>query len=139
MTNASKAATSKYWDKRLNRDSAAPTLPELVATLNLKLRADPGYRPGTRFILVCDEGGGEFPTWEGPPESRSLIHRVLLAVTRDVPLPVPFQMDGVVLPDPATRPPTCAPTSPLSRAPRSSTSASSTAPTTPASRTRSAS
>jgi hypothetical protein len=91
--DASRKATSAYWDRRMKRDSVQPGLAELVEELNRQLRADPGYRPDARFTVARSGSGAEFPTWEGPPAARSLIHRVLQAYTRDVALPVPFQMD----------------------------------------------
>jgi hypothetical protein len=95
----SKKATIDYWNRRMQRQAAPPTLAELLEELNQGLCADPGYRPGTRFILMCAPTGVEFPTWEGPAKARPLIPRVLQVVTQNVTLPVPFQMEGIVIDD----------------------------------------
>lgn len=92
---ASKRATSHYWNRRMNRDAAPPTLVELLAELNRELAEDPAFLEGTRFVLKRTGSGTELPTWEGPAEARALIHRVLQTVTAQFSLPVPFQMDGV--------------------------------------------
>jgi len=94
MSHASNKAASEYWNRRMKREPAAPTLDELILELNRRLRADQTYVSGTRFILRQDEMGEIFPTWEGPAQARPLVNRILQSVTRQVTLPVPFRIDG---------------------------------------------
>jgi hypothetical protein len=92
--SAASRAKKEYWDKRLKRDSAAPTLEQFVAELNRELRADPAYLPNVRFLIDVGRSGTT-ATWEGPLEARALIGRVLQAVMRTLDMPAPFRMEGL--------------------------------------------
>jgi hypothetical protein len=90
-----KDGQASYWNRRLKRPCATPTVAEFVLELNRHLRNDPAFRGGVRFVVIQSPNGEEVPSWEGHPQARTLISRVPNAVAQVVKMPAPFQMDPV--------------------------------------------
>lgn len=85
-----------HW-KKLLRPVKAPqpiSVPEFVAELNRRLRADPSYREGTRFIVATGDDtrpGGS--TWEGPASMKPVVYRIVQGAVGEFEVELPFFSD----------------------------------------------
>jgi hypothetical protein len=93
----SSSASSDHWKRLLRRPQRAPVALDaeaFVAELNRRLRADPGGRDDTRFVVGRAEAGGiATPTWEGPDEMKPVIARIVKSVVGEFEAEQPFLFD----------------------------------------------
>ncbi|MEO7057478.1 MAG: hypothetical protein ABI281_00345 [Caldimonas sp.] len=88
--------SADHW-KKLLRPARAPvpiSVPEFVAELNRRLRADANYRDGTRFIVATGDDtwpGGS--TWEGPESMKPVVYRIVQGAVADFEVELPFFSD----------------------------------------------
>ncbi len=87
---------SNHWKKLLR----APKTPvpvstaEFVAELNRRLRADPCYREGTRFIVAsADDTRPGGSTWEGPESMKPAVVRIVQEAVGEYEVELPFFSD----------------------------------------------
>lgn len=69
---------------------------EYVAELNRRLRTDPSYRPGTRFVVTRPSADGRIgarPTWQGPDEMKPVVFRIVQSVVGTYLVETPFFSD----------------------------------------------
>ncbi len=85
-----------HW-KNLLRPARAPvpiSVPEFVAELNRRLRADACYREGTRFIVAsADDTWPGGSTWEGPESMKPLVYRIVQGAVAEFEVELPFFSD----------------------------------------------
>lgn len=82
--------------RRPAREPVALDAQAFVDELNRRLRADPGCREDTRFILVAKVGGhGDVaaPSWEGPESMKPVIARIVKSVIGEFEAEQPFLFD----------------------------------------------
>lgn len=87
---------SNHW-KTLLRGPKAPVAvssAEFVAELNRRLRADPCYREGTRFIVAsADDTWPGGSTWEGPESMKPVVFRIVQGAVGEFDVELPFFSD----------------------------------------------
>lgn len=85
-----------HW-KKLLRSPMPPrrvTVEVFVAELNRRLRADAGYREGTRFIVAGnDDSRPGAATWEGPEAMKPLVVRIVQGAVAEFEVDQPFFSD----------------------------------------------
>ena len=64
-----------------------------VDELNRRLRADPGWRDDTRFVVAGGDGSSDAPTWEGPESMKPVIARIVKSVIGEYETDQPFDFD----------------------------------------------
>jgi hypothetical protein len=93
----SSSASSDHWKRLLRRPQRAPVALDaqaFVDELNRRLRADPGARDDTRFVVgPPDAGGVATTTWEGPDEMKPVIARIVKSVVGEFEAEQPFLFD----------------------------------------------
>jgi len=91
----SEKANRLFWAKRRDEQrKAAVTLSvaEFVVEGNRRLGVNNACVSGTRFVL-SGQGETSFPTWEGPPSMRSLVHRIVQEMAERFEISVAFRID----------------------------------------------
>jgi hypothetical protein len=86
-----------HW-KRLLRRSPRSLVPidglAFVAELNRRLRADPGWRADTRFVVAAGaDGRVAGSTWEGPDSMKPVIARIVKSAVGEYEIEQPFLFD----------------------------------------------
>jgi hypothetical protein len=88
---------SEHWKRLLRRPARAPLALDAAAfvdELNRRLRADPGWRADTRFVVAAEAGAGVAgPTWEGPASMQPVIARIVKSVVGELECAQPFLFD----------------------------------------------
>ena len=87
---------SDHW-KKLLRGPKEPVrigVADFVVELNRRLRADPCFRDGTRFIVAsADDTRPGGPTWEGPEAMKPLVVRIVQGAVGEFEVEHPFFSD----------------------------------------------
>ena len=87
---------SDHW-KRLLRSPKRPVpigVREFVDELNRRLRADPCFRDGTRFIVASrDDTRPSGSTWEGPLSMKPVVVRIVQGAIAEFEVEHPFFSD----------------------------------------------
>lgn len=98
MTPSDKA-NRQFWAARREERPKPPvrlSASDFVGEANRRLRADPAWEPGTRFIVGASSADAEGePSWEGPETMRPLIQRIVKDMTTRFEPPGPFRIDRV--------------------------------------------
>ena len=88
---------SEHWKRLLRRPARAPLTLDAAAfvdELNRRLRADPGWRADTRFVVAAEPAAGVAgPTWEGPASMQPVIARIVKSVIGELECEQPFLFD----------------------------------------------
>ena len=87
---------SNHWKKLLRapKEPVRVTSAEFVAELNRRLRADPCYRDGTRFIVAsADDTRPGGSTWEGPESMKPVVVRIVQGAVGEYDVDLPFFSD----------------------------------------------
>jgi hypothetical protein len=91
------SAAGDHWKRLLRRAPRAPEAVDavaFVAELNRRLRADPAWREGTRFIVAADaEGSAAGSTWEGPESMKPVVARIVQSTIGEFAIEQPFLID----------------------------------------------
>jgi hypothetical protein len=97
VMSPSEKANREFWvGRRAEQPKAVVKLSaaEFVSEANRRLHASKSYRPGTRFIVPGAIERVASPTWEGPPDMRPLIQRIVQDMTSKFDMDVPFRIDN---------------------------------------------
>jgi hypothetical protein len=91
------SSASDHW-KRLLRRPPRAALPidaaSFVAELNRRLRADPGWREDTRFVVATGaDGRVAGSTWEGPESMKPIVARIVRSAVGEFAIDGPFLFD----------------------------------------------
>ncbi|MGZ8259244.1 MAG: hypothetical protein ACXWUL_01680 [Caldimonas sp.] len=91
------STVSDHWKRLLRRPPREPVAlgpQDFVDELNRRLRADPGWRDGTRFVVAVGNGGGVVgTTWEGPETMKPVVARIVKSVIGEFEAGQPFFFD----------------------------------------------
>jgi len=79
--------------RRPPREPVALDTQSFVDELNRRLRANPGWRDDTRFVVAAGDGSGAAPTWEGPESMKPVVARIVKSVIGEFEAERPFLFD----------------------------------------------
>ena len=79
--------------RRPAREPIALDARAFVDELNRRLRADPGWREDTRFVVATGGDGIAASTWEGPESMKPVVARIVKSVIGEFETERPFLFD----------------------------------------------
>ena len=79
--------------RRPPRQPVALDAQAFVDELNRRLRADPGWRDDTRFVVATGGDGVAASTWEGPDSMKPVVARIVKSLVGEFEAEQPFLFD----------------------------------------------